>query len=54
MGLVKLVFGYLLQNQLSQRDVQPITEMYKSIQDGFIRWMRIAEASLRDEFRGGG
>lgn len=34
MGLLKFVFCFLLQNQLSQRDVQPIAEMYKRIRDG--------------------
>ena len=28
-------------------------EMYKRIRDGVNRWMKIIEASLRDEFRGG-
>ena len=28
-------------------------EIYKRIQDGLNRWMKIIEASLRDEFRGG-
>ena len=28
-------------------------EMYKRIRDGLNRWMKIIEASLRDEFRGG-
>lgn len=27
-------------------------EIYKRIQDGFIRWMRIAGVSQRDGFRG--
>lgn len=28
-------------------------EMYKCIRDGFSRWMKMIEASLRDEFREG-
>ena len=28
-------------------------EIYKRIQDGLSRWMKIIEASLRDEFREG-
>ena len=42
----------IVMTKMSRREIQPIAEMYMRIQDGFIRWMRIAGVSQRDEFRG--
>ena len=53
MGENEAVFVDLLQKWTSQRDVLPRGRMYKRIRDGLNRWMKIIEASLRDEFRGG-
>ena len=47
------IFVDLLQKCAYLRDVQPRGRMYKRIRDGLNRWMKIIEASLRDEFRGG-
>ena len=38
---------------MSQRDAQPMYEMYKRIEDGLNRWMKNVGMSRRDEFREG-